>query len=233
MMDGLVEIPASLPQDEDMVDRLHLNAPSMSRVWCRIVHDARARGELFVINLHPERASLCAEPLNAALSAARQLGDIWIATLGEIADWWRERNAARVNVQGNGRQWSLTVDAPAAAVTTCAGRSITGSGSLTVDGPSKPIIRCGQTWPDGVRQRLRDAGYVTTADGDSSGYALDLDRALPVDTQADMVVRFVREHDQNLVRIQPWPDGYRSCLSVTSDLDALTLIDFAMRLKEF
>jgi len=33
--------------------------------------------------------------------------------------------------------------------------------------------------------------------------------------------------------VLPWPAGYVSCLSITGDIDALTLIDFAMRIKEF
>jgi hypothetical protein len=64
-------------------------------------------------------------------------------------------------------------------------------------------------------------------------YALDLDRALPADTPPDAVVRFVVERDADLVRLQPWPAGYRSCLSVTGDIDAVTLFDFARRMKEF
>ena len=42
-----------------------------------------------------------------------------------------------------------------------------------------------------------------------------------------------RERDTDLVRVQPWPAGYRSCLSVTGDIDAVTLFDFARRMKEF
>jgi hypothetical protein len=86
--------------------------------------------------------------------------------------------------------------------------------------------------------RLHNAGYLcdhSAAYGAQRDppYALDLDRALPAATPPDAVVRFVAERDANLVRIQPWPAGYRSCLSVTGDIDAVTLLDFALRLKEF
>jgi hypothetical protein len=64
-------------------------------------------------------------------------------------------------------------------------------------------------------------------------YALDLDRALPADTPRDAVARFVAERDADLVRVQPWPAGYRCCLSVTGDIDAVTLFDFVRRMKEF
>ena len=104
--------------------------------------------------------------------------------------------------------------------------------------PSKPVIGAGPAWPAATLQRLHEAGYLCeriAADRAACDrrFALDLDRALPADTLPDAVVRFVAERDADLVRIQPWPAGYRSCLSVTGDIDAMTLVDFARRIKEF
>ncbi|HTD80255.1 MAG TPA: hypothetical protein VK898_21645, partial [Chloroflexota bacterium] len=113
-----------------------------------------------------------------------------------------------------------------------------GSGVLTVTAPHKPVIGAGPAWPAPTLHRLHEAGYLCE-DGAAyraqrdPRYALDLDRALPADTPPDAVVRFVAERDADLVRIQPWPAGYRSCLSVTGDIDAVTLFDFARRMKEF
>lgn len=235
MIDTLVQIPMLIPQDEDMVDRLHLNANEMARVWLRILHDTHEHGETFVINLHPERTFLCAEPLDRTLGEARRLGDVWIATLGEIADWWRERGRGCLTVEAHGEgRWRIDVQGPARLATTCAGQTIIGSGSMLVDGGRKPALHCGPGWPDATRRRLWEAGYlVEQGDGDGSGYALDLDPLLAADTAPDAVIRFVRERDENLARINPWPAGYRSCLSITGDIDAFTLVDFALRLKEF
>jgi peptidoglycan/xylan/chitin deacetylase (PgdA/CDA1 family) len=233
--EGLVRIPSSLPQDEDMVDRLHLDAQTMTRIWCRVLHETRDRGELFVVNLHPERAALCAKPLDALLRQARRLGDVWIPTLGEIATWWRERDGAHVTVQGAGNScWQMVVGGPARLAVTCGARACVGPGSLLVTSSRKPVIHCGPAWPESTRQRLRDAGYVTEyGEADGRGYALDLDGMLPPDSPADSVVRYVQVHSGNLLRLEPWPAAYRSCLSITGDIDALTLIDFALRLKEF
>ena len=108
IVDGLVQIPMSIPQDEDMVDRLHLDAASMSRVWRRVLQDARQRRDIFVLCVHPERAALCAAPLDATLREARQRGDVWLAPLGEIAAWWRERDCTRVSVHsGSEGRWRI------------------------------------------------------------------------------------------------------------------------------
>jgi hypothetical protein len=122
-----------------------------------------------------------------------------------------------------------------------------------VTSPHKPVIGAGPAWPAPTLHRLHEAGYLCedgtayrapatwaaptralrARRGRNPRYALDLDRALPADTPPDAVVRFVAERDADLVRIQPWPAGYRGCLSVTGDIDAVTLVDFARRMKEF
>jgi peptidoglycan/xylan/chitin deacetylase (PgdA/CDA1 family) len=239
MVDGLVQIPMSIPQDEDMVDRVHLDAASMSRVWRRVLQQARQRRDIVVLCVHPERAALCAAPLDATLGAARGWGDVWLAPLGEIAAWWRERAGARVTVHaGSDGRWHVAVQGPSQLVTSRGAQQLNGSGVLTVTSPHKPVIGAGPAWPAPTLQRLHEAGYLCDCGAAyraarAPHYALDLDRALPADTPPDAVVRFVAERDADLVRVQPWPAGYRSCLSVTGDIDAMTLFDFALRVKEF
>jgi peptidoglycan/xylan/chitin deacetylase (PgdA/CDA1 family) len=254
MVDGLVQIPMSIPQDEDMVDRVHLDAASMSRVWRRVLQEARQRRDLVVLCVHPERAALCAAPLDATLGAARGWGDVWLAPLEDIAAWWRERAGACVSVHaGSDGRWHVAVQGPSRLVTGRGAELLRGSGVLTVTAPHKPVIGAGPAWPAPTLHRLHEAGYLCEGGGAdrapatwaaptralrarSGGdprYALDLDRALPADTPPDAVVRFVAERDADLVRVQPWPAGYRCCLSVTGDIDAVTLFDFARRMKEF
>jgi hypothetical protein len=142
-----------------------------------------------------------------------------------------------VHAGGDGR-WHVAVQGPSRLVTVHGAQLLRGSGVLTVTSPHKPAIGAGPAWPAATLQRLHEAGYL--CDGGAADraardrrYALDLNRALPADTPADAVVRFVAEGDADLVRVQPWPAGYRSCLSVTGDIDAVTLFDFALRVKEF
>jgi peptidoglycan/xylan/chitin deacetylase (PgdA/CDA1 family) len=229
---NLIQIPMSIPQDEDMVDRIHLNTAAMTRVWVRMLRTAHGRGELFVICLHPERAELCAEPLDATLAEARRLGSVWVASLGDVADWWRQRHKSRLDLQGAPGHWRLTVCGPSRLVTYFARQQLIGEGSLSIDTELKPVVRCSPAWSPAVVQRIRDAGYLVESTNPSSP-ALNLDERLPRDTTPDDAVRFIQENDGDLVRIAPWPAGNESCLSISGDLDAITLFDFAMRISEF
>ncbi|MFX1475660.1 MAG: hypothetical protein ACFFCO_09345, partial [Promethearchaeota archaeon] len=51
----LVEIPVSLPDDEMLGDRLRGGTGLVERAWRRILAETYQRGELFTIQLHPER----------------------------------------------------------------------------------------------------------------------------------------------------------------------------------
>src|SRR5262249_31243763 len=94
---GLVELPVAMPDDEILVDRLHLNAEAQAAAWLAILALTYARGELFTLQLHPERIFDCAQALDAVLAAARRAQPaVWIATLDQIASWWLRRQAAVV-----------------------------------------------------------------------------------------------------------------------------------------
>lgn len=235
-VDGLVQIPMSIPQDEDMVDRLHLDSDLMSRVWLRVLKESHQVGESFVICLHPERAGLCREPLDATLAEARRLGNVWIAPLLDIADWWKERARATVKVEHDGKAetWRIITDASTRTLVTHGDQRLEGVGSLEVRTELKPVVYAGPEWSDLTRERVAEAGYVVESNGRApSDYTVRLsDRFKPSDDPEE-VIRWLGSQEDRLVRLQPWPVRYKSCLSVTGDIDALTLIDFAFRLKEF
>jgi hypothetical protein len=126
------------------------------------------------------------------------------------------------------------VNGPEELVTRCGKERMVGPGTFVVETRAKPMVHCNAALPHDTRQRLRDLGYpVDDAPEPHEAWAVELEREAAGIEIMDDTVHFVREHDSTLVRLEPWPVGYRSCLSVSSDLDALTLLDFAMRLKEF
>jgi hypothetical protein len=226
----------SIPQDEDMVDRLHLDAEAMSRVWRRMLHDSHSRRELFVICLHPERAVLCAEPLDATLAKARALGDVWIPTLVDICVWWQEKGRTKVDLTSDGRpgSWKVSVCGSERVVTRCGPHLVNGTATSSLQQPRKPVIAAGSQWPEVTIARVREAGYLVESKPESDvEYALYLRDVAVLSDQPDTVLRNVEKHEGSLIRVQPWPSGARSCLSITGDIDALTLVDFAMRVKEF
>ena len=78
----------------------------MESTWLRILSETYHLGELFTIQLHPERIELCAKALSGILSEARALVPaVWLARMDEVAAWWRARAAAVVEIRS--RTWYL------------------------------------------------------------------------------------------------------------------------------
>jgi hypothetical protein len=92
----LLELPVSFPDDEMLVERLRLrDAEAIAQHWIAAFNQCHARGELFVLQLHPERFPLCAAALERLLDHVTSLGPaVWRASLGDVAVWWRQQHAA-------------------------------------------------------------------------------------------------------------------------------------------
>lgn len=96
LVNGVVEIPFALPDDEALVERLAASPHEMAAIWKAMLDDTYARGELLVMNLHPERFALYESPLVALLEHARRKPKrVWFARLDEIAEWWLGRTGAQ------------------------------------------------------------------------------------------------------------------------------------------
>jgi hypothetical protein len=74
----------------------------MARQWVTMLDATHVRGELLVINLHPERFALCRPALVALLEAARAK-NVWCARLDEIARGWRAGRLTRGHWHGGAR----------------------------------------------------------------------------------------------------------------------------------
>jgi len=91
---NVVEIPVSLPDDLQLHDGLHLGPEGMAQAWIQILHRTHRRGELFVLQFHPELAWRCQQPLMTVLrEAARLQPPVWITRLRDVSEWWREKSS--------------------------------------------------------------------------------------------------------------------------------------------
>jgi hypothetical protein len=190
MHEGLVRIPYCLPDDESVVDRLRLSPEEILRLWLRMFDATYERGELMTLGVHPERIGPCAPAIEGVLEAARsRVPEVWIARLGEIARWWRQRSETVVRVTPrDDRSHRIIVDGPrgiTVEVTDTTGRRVH---------PSEWRVECH------AGDRVR---HVLVADGVGAP-SVELGR---------------------------WPDGARSALAVTGDVDALTIRDYTRRLN--
>lgn len=93
---ALVEIPVSLPDDDILVDREGLNSAEVLKVWLKILEVSHKKGELFVLQLHPERIYELGEVLEDLIRRARCFQpSVWVASLAEIAEWFRNKGPER------------------------------------------------------------------------------------------------------------------------------------------
>ena len=170
---GLLDLPASLPDDEAIVDRLRLSPGEREQVWRSVIREVHATGELLVHTLHHERLQLCKSALRAMLQETRSLSPrVWLASLREIASWWRLRSENPINVEdaGHGGYRITTglgedatilvrnVEAPGARDWHGGWKSI--EPGAIIQAPSQPSIGLAPDSPAGLSDFLRDEGFA-------------------------------------------------------------------------
>ncbi len=232
----LVEIPVSLPDDEILLDRLRGSADLIEKVWRKILLRTHRQGELFTLQLHPERVALCADGLVAVLSEARTLDPpVWLARLDEIAAWWKARAAARVEITAAGdSKWHVVVDGPGGLTTSVQGQPNgyhrTNEMTFEVRSPRRPCVGLSPDVAPELADFVRQQGYIVETGGESDHFSCYLNQSAVSTGSERSLLAQIEEADHPLVRLERWPDGARSALAITGDIDALTLWDYAARL---
>jgi peptidoglycan/xylan/chitin deacetylase (PgdA/CDA1 family) len=242
---NLVEIPVCVPDDLQLCDGLNLNGKDLTWMWKRILHRTHARGELFTLLFHLELASFCDESLVSLLEEARGLRPaVWIVRLREICDWWQEKAAFDVKVSETVDGLQIYFDCtPRATILT---RGIyPGEGgrtwdkgyqrvlakSLDVPADPRPFVGLAENVPEDVVNFLREQGYIVETGEKATRCGIYLDAAVLSDLPSEVdLVNYIEDATSPIVRYWPWPDGSRSAMCVTGDLDAITLLDYASRL---
>ncbi len=241
---NLVRLPVSLPDDEILVDRVGMrDSIRIGDVWRAILRQTYERDELFVLQLHPERFTTCAQGLRLVLEDARnRKPPVWIAPLEEVARWWRHKQHLDVRVLPAGPQtWQIQIpenDQVALLV-----RNVRCDAAcqpwdehwqhlpgprVTVHSPSRPTIGITPQVPDALVRFLRDLGYIVEPATPEHVYVVDETEWSPAISQR--LLRRLSDSRVPLVRLNRWPGTYRSALCITGDLDAVTWWDFAYRL---
>jgi len=245
----LVEIPVSLPDDEAMVERLGIkDTAGISRVWNAILQETYKRGELFTLSLHPERIKLCAGALKTLIDQAQRAPlKVWIATLREITDWWKEKENFRFDIQylGRNRYRFQAICSNQASVLSrncqvfCSSTPwsedyrVLEAHNFILESPRMPVIGLGLNTSPAAVHFLQSEGYPFEISSESDKYGLyfeDLNVFQPSDERR--LVDSIHFSNAPLIRFWRWPYQYRSALSITGDIDSITLFDFALRLIE-
>lgn len=245
----VVEIPVTLPDDLTLHDAFQLEDEGMAEAWSQILQWTYARGEAFILMFHPELGGCCCDAFATLFcEAARLKPAVWIARLCDIGLWWREKAAFSVDLSTNGTELDLSFR--------CSNRATILFKDLPVQGEKAPWYGGYRQLPAGnLRPRtvhvpleprpflglpagapaetvtfLREQGYILDLGPTAPRCAIYLDPALLQRLQSKVdLVNCIESMPGPLVRYWRWPDGARSCLSITGDLDALTLLDYAAR----
>jgi peptidoglycan/xylan/chitin deacetylase (PgdA/CDA1 family) len=233
---GFVEIPVSLPDDEILLDRMYIHdAEYLGNVWLGILGASYSRGELFTLQLHPERIDFFADALRGMLGEARRKKPgVWIATLDQIAQWWVEKSSNRMDLVKDGARYRVNIKAcPGTTVyfKDKGGERVIEPGSVVVETTDRPCAGVSPGTDRGLIRRLAELGYVVEV-GDPDGYAVHL--GLPENDDLETVSDCVRRLEScpgPLFRFGTWPHGNRSAMAVTGDIDALTIWDFVHRFR--
>jgi peptidoglycan/xylan/chitin deacetylase (PgdA/CDA1 family) len=241
LRDGLVDIPVAIPDDEIIVERLRLDSAGRAAEWAAILDLTHQRGDLFTLQLHPERIPELAAALRATLVEARQRRPaVFIARLDAIAEWWlrRSRFVLHVTRVADGI-YRVHLDADDDATLLVRGAATGGELWHGVDvvcprrdfeiaSARMPMVAVSRRTRPEVRQFLREEGFRYEVSDDAAAYGASVD--LPAATWSERgLLDSLEAAPGPLVRIWRWPRGARSALAVTGDIDALTLADFALR----
>lgn len=240
---GIVRIPYCLPDDESVVDRLHLAPDEIATQWLSMLRFSHAHGELFTLGIHPERIGLCSVGIAAVLNSARAARPrIWIARLEHIARWWRERehssivieevDAGRLRIRAQGPS-DLTVLARGLSVPDTRpwadGYVVIPSLGSELRTDRRPCIGIHPCSPSLLAGFLREQGYVVEISERHEQYHYYLRRPRFSPADEGSILSKIEQSDSPLVRLGRWPDGAKSALAITGDIDALTIWDYAFR----
>ncbi|MHA2067780.1 MAG: polysaccharide deacetylase family protein [Candidatus Thorarchaeota archaeon] len=248
-INGFIEIPVSVPDDEAMVDRLGITDKKViAEIWMAILERTYDRGELFTVQLHHERIPYCESALTAVLQQARKFNPpVWIATLGEIAKWWKEREGftLQIDTVGKGRYRvkancstratlllkNCKVNQPAVEWSNYY-QSIAAR-DFVVESPTSPVIGVGLDSSREAVSFLTREGFVVERSDQPDNYGIYLsDLAHFQETDEKPLIEKIELSLAPLLRYWRWPDQNKSALAITGDIDSITLIDFTLRVFE-
>jgi hypothetical protein len=246
-----LRIPYCLPDDESLIDRLHLTPQgTTANPWLAILSKTYHLGELFTLGLHPERIHLCKHWLIATLERASKLQPgVWMTRLDEVARWWRARLATEVTIaQGTENSYRLQANGPDGLTILARGVKLltpssqwdgryvraegmqAGEATVHFEADQRPFIAVSPSSTPELSTFLRQQGYIVEQAAGAEGHSLYLDRPSFTAEDERSLLAQIEESNFPLVRLGRWPHGAKSALVVTGDVDALTIWDYGLRI---
>jgi len=241
----LLEIPVSLPDDEILIDRLHGDEALINDVWLSILNQTYQSGELFTLQLHPERISLCAEGLSSVIKEARALRPaVWCARLDEISNWWKAKARATIELsETDNGSYHCIISGPSGMILLTRGVEIDAANSdwannyrevkatqFTFRSSHRPSIGLSPSTSLDLANFLRQQGYLVETSTNNEKFSFYFNQIGFDVSQEKTIIDQIEGSKLPLIKIGRWPKGAQSALAITGDIDALTLWDYGLRL---
>ena len=93
-----------------------------------------------------------------------------------------------------------------------------------------PFVGIAANVPESTVSFLRDQGYILDTSDTARSCGIYLDNGLSELTNKVELVNHIETSSAPLVRYWRWPNGAKSAMCITGDLDALTLLDYTSRI---
>jgi len=103
--------------------------------------------------------------------------------------------------------------------------------ALHVPAEPRPFVGLSEDVPERMASFLREQDYILDTGDTAKTCATYIDAAtLARQSSAVELVHHIEASSGPLVRYWRWPDGAKSAMCVSGDLDAITVLDYAARL---
>ncbi len=254
----LLRIPTSIPDDEMLFDRLRItDLEQVGRIWSRIMERIYDFGGIYVLNLHPERAVSCKLALDILLSDAHNRPlPVWLARLKDISQWWNEHSQFRLHITSEAPyRWRFKATCTSRATLLARYLILEGqhtsswfgadsqvlSHSGIVSAAQCPCIGLSPQTAQQVVDFLDEHGYpsVRCSEENAHMYALYLDMSEGFGTthqeqlqRRSALVQQIEQLESPFLHFGCWPKGSRAALTISGDIDSVTVQDFFLRILE-
>jgi len=241
---GIVEIPVAIPDDDILFDRLGIaDEARVYSTFKMMIDGTLERGELIVLQLHPERYFLYKNALKKILEFISNRNDIYCCSMNQISEWWRERRRFRFEIEGKGdglfrvkahcskRATILVNNSNDGSRTIFFGSySIVDAREWTMRSSVRPAVAISRWSSRGVKDFIRSEGFAYKISKTRGDCALFLDIRHDIkENDKRSILKMIDDSGLPVLRFWRWPYKKRGCVAITGDVDSVDIWDFGER----
>jgi hypothetical protein len=104
------------------------------------------------------------------------------------------------------------------------------STQFIIQSPLRPFIGVSPNTPYQLRSFLSQQGHIVETSSKEDSYSFFINRKSFTKEDERPLLMEIESSSRPLVRFGRWPDGARSAMAITGDIDAMTLIDYGLRI---